>query len=212
MQTIFPELYQFSTYNQVIDLDFHQYLLLTEEPLLIHTGNVEQASFLLPKLKEILCGQLLSYIFVSHFEADECGGINLILEEFPQAKVLVSEVTARQFTGFGFSCDFLVKRAGESLAVKGGKLEFIGYPAEMHLWEGLLLFEKSRGIFFSSDLMVSPGESHGRILASNWQDELDRVGIQQIPHKIELAKLKGELVKITPTFIATGHGPCIKLK
>ena len=37
------DLYQFSTYIPQINLSFNQYMLLAEEPILIHTGNMKQA-------------------------------------------------------------------------------------------------------------------------------------------------------------------------
>lgn len=37
------DLHQFSTHISQINLSFHQYLLSTDEPILIHTGNVKQA-------------------------------------------------------------------------------------------------------------------------------------------------------------------------
>lgn len=86
MTFISKDLYQFNSYVEPINLTFHQYLLLGNEPLLVHTGNVMQAEALVPELKDVLNGKELKYIFISHFEADECGGLSLILEHFPKAK------------------------------------------------------------------------------------------------------------------------------
>lgn len=80
MTVLNEELYQFSTYIEPINLTFHQYLLLGDEPVLVHTGNIIQAEALLPQLKAALKGKELKYIFISHFEADECGGLRVILE------------------------------------------------------------------------------------------------------------------------------------
>ncbi|OTP41348.1 hypothetical protein A5797_002571, partial [Enterococcus faecalis] len=40
MTVLNEELYQFSTYIEPINLTFHQYLLLGDEPVLVHTGNI----------------------------------------------------------------------------------------------------------------------------------------------------------------------------
>lgn len=58
MLTIDQDFYQFSTYIPPIDLSFHQYLLITQEPLLVHTGNVQQANALIPQLKAALKDKL----------------------------------------------------------------------------------------------------------------------------------------------------------
>ena len=59
------DLYQNSSYNEFIDLSFHQYLLVCEQPILFHTGNIEVARLLKTALKEILKEKELKYVFVS---------------------------------------------------------------------------------------------------------------------------------------------------
>lgn len=211
MQTIYKDLYQFSTHAAPINLTFHQYLLLADEPVLFHTGSVQQASALLPKLKEVLSGKSLKYIFISHFESDECGGLSVILEQFPEAKLICSEVTARQLSGFGLKGDAVIKKPGEKLATNDYELEFFSYPSEMHLWEGLLVMENQRRIFFSSDLMIRFGEAIGTVAESNWNSEIDNISPMQVPDAEKRAQLQQTLKQLNPDFVATGHGPCLKL-
>lgn len=211
MQTIYQDLYQFSTHFQPINLSFHQYLLYSDEPILVHTGNIHQAAALLPNLKNILNGKPLKYIFISHFEADECGGLYEVLKHYPDAKPICSEVTARQLGGFGIINDVIIKKPGEKLITDSYELEFISYPSEMHLWEGLLAIENKRGIFFSSDLMINFGEANGAVVNSSWQNEIDNIKPYQIPDPELREKLQQNLKQLNPKFVATGHGPCLKL-
>jgi flavorubredoxin len=212
MTRVEQDLYQFSTYIPPIDLSFHQYLLATDEPILFHTGNAQQAASLIPQLKAALNGKTLKYVFVSHFEADECGGLSLILGNFPGAMTICSEVTARQLSGFGYRNEVIIKNPGEKLNSNWYQLEFIGYPSEMHLWEGLLVIENQRGIFFSSDLMIRHGEANGTILNSDWNTEIDNIRQDQVPDPERLGKLRKNLAQLSPGFVATGHGPCLRLK
>ncbi|WP_407312425.1 MBL fold metallo-hydrolase [Desulfosporosinus sp. SB140] len=205
------DLYQFSTYIQPIKLSFHQYLLSTGDPLLLHTGNIQQATAFVPQLKAILDGKILKYLFISHFEADECGGLSHILENFPDAKPICSEVTARQFSGFGLANEFIIKKPGEKLTTDDYELEFLSYPSEMHLWEGLLAMETQRRIFFSSDLMMRFGEASGTVIESNWLTEINNIHPEQVPDPERRAKLQQTLRQLNPRFVATGHGPCLKL-
>lgn len=211
MSIINQDLHQFSTYIQPINLSFNQYLLSTDEPLLLHTGNVQQATALVPQLKAILNIKTLKYIFVSHFEADECGGLSHILEHFPGAKPICSEVTARQLSGFGLANEFITMKFGEKLTTNDYELEFFSYPSEMHLWEGLLVIENRRGIFFSSDLMMRLGEANGTIVESNWHTEITNIRSEQVPDPERRAQLQQSLMKLEPRFVATGHGPCLKI-
>lgn len=211
MQKIYEDLYQFSSYVPPIDLTFHQYLLLTDQPLLVHAGSMQQAEALIPQLKNVLVDRALKYIFISHFESDECGGLSLILKHFPEAKPVCSEVTARQLSGFGITNDIIIKRPGEKLISNGFELEFVSYPSEMHLWEGLLCIENNRGIFFSSDLVFRFGKAAGAIINGNWQAEINSINQEQVPDPVRREQLQKSLMLLHPKFIATGHGPCLKL-
>jgi flavorubredoxin len=211
MSTIYNDLHQFSSYVPPIDLSFHQYLLLAHEPVLIHTGSIQQAEGLLSELKTALNGNPLKYIFISHFESDECGGLSLILKHFPDAKPICSEVTARQLSGFGITNDMIIKKPGDKLITGDYELEFISYFSEMHLWEGLLLMENKRGIFFSSDLMFRMGKADDMVIENTWQTEVNAITPLQIPDPQRRLELQQTLSKLSPNFIATGHGPCVEV-
>ncbi len=212
MKLVAKDLYQYSTYVPQIDLSFNQFLLAGDESLLVHTGTHPQTEALVPRLREALGGKPLKYIFVSHFEGDECGGLSLLLEEYPDALTVCPEVTARQFAGFGQNVKTLVKKPGEKLTTGDYELEFISYPSEMHLWEGLLAMENSRGVFFSCDLMIRRGDDDGVAIDSDWETEINGIRPEQIPDPARLETLQKTLRTFSPGFVATGHGPCIRLK
>lgn len=209
MQTVYKDLIRFSSYISPINLSFNQYLLLADEPVLIHTGSVDMAKELLLLLKKALDGKALAYIFISHFESDECGGLGVILNEFPEAKVLCSEVTARQLAGFGLAGDTLVKQGGDRLKTNDYELEFITYPSEMHLWDGLLLMENKRKVFFSSDLVFRPGQVKQEPIQSDILVELGEIAHTQMPDDEKRRSLIKTLKEKEVEFIATGHGDCV---
>ena len=132
---IFDDLYLLSSSGGNVPLTFNQYLLLGTEALLVHTGNHDQAEELVPKIKNLLGNRILGYIFISHFEGDECGGLSVIMKHFPKAKSLCSQVTARQLRSFGFTNQVVVKAPGEAIETNDYQLKFLSYPSEMHLWE-----------------------------------------------------------------------------
>ena len=61
MTKIYPDLYQFTDILEPIKLSTHQYLLLTDEPVLIQTGAVPQAQASLPQIAELLGDKTLKY-------------------------------------------------------------------------------------------------------------------------------------------------------
>lgn len=211
MTTIYNDLHQFTEYLEPVNLSLHQYLLLTEEPVLIHTGTVNNAQNIVAQIKQLLGEKPLKYIFVSHFESDECGCLSTLVKEFPGVTTICSETTARQLYGFGITYNIAIKKPGDKLIGNDYEFEFINYPSEMHLWDGIIFVENKRGIFFSSDLMFSFGNIHGETVESNWQAALKASGIDWIPGEHQKEKLMKDLLELSPKFIATGHGPCIKL-
>lgn len=212
MAPIYDDLYQFSFYVPPINLTFHQYLLRSDDPVLVHTGNIHQAEALIPKLQTALSGKRLKYIFISHFEADECGGLSLLLEYFPYAKPICSEITQRQLMGFGITNDIISVKPNDKIASGNYELQFISYPSEMHLWEGLLLMENKRKILFSSDLMFNLGNTNGCITNANWHEEVSKISHEQLPDPGKRNELQKNLLNLTPSFVAVGHGECLQIK
>jgi flavorubredoxin len=212
MINIYDNLYQFTQEISIINLTFHQYLLLTEEPILIYTGDYEQAEFILPKVKELLNGKKLKYILVSHMESDECGGLPVFFKEYPEVITVCSELTARELPGFGYKGEIRAYKHGDILKGNDFSIKCINYPSEVHLQNGLLFFEEKRKIFFSSDLMLSFGMAAGKTRNNIWEKEVEGIGIQDIPNEEKLNILKSELKTIKPNFIAVMHGFCVDCK
>ncbi|WP_147566840.1 MBL fold metallo-hydrolase [Clostridium tyrobutyricum] len=211
IKTIYSNIYQFTDVLEPMKLSMHQYLLLTEEPVLVQTGAISQAKKTLPQIKEVLGDKPLKYILISHFESDECGGIALVLKEYPNAICICSEVTARQLWGFGLAQNIQIVKPEETFNGNDFEFKIIGYPSEMHMWEGVLFFEAKRGIFFSSDLMFQIGETHGQVIECNWNHAINTSGADQLPSIDMQKKLISNLEMINPVFVASGHGPCMKI-
>jgi len=207
MTQITPHLWRHTTYNQYIDLTFNQYLAGVSEPVLIHTGAESDA----PSLLKALEGRKVSSIFVSHFESDECGALSTVLSIYPAAKVIAGEVTARQITGFGIKADVTIARDGEILTLGDLELEMIAYPSEMHLWDGLLAYERKNKIFFSSDLMIRYGHSEEERHKSNWKVEVEAISPIQVADEARRGALKERLLALSVDLVAPGHGPILNV-
>ena len=209
MNKIYENLYQFSYFRKEINLSNHQYLLLNSTPTLIYTGTNIVAKAILPEVEQLLAGKALSYIFISHLGADECGGLTVFLEKYPEAQVICSEHTMRQLIGFGIKARFVTPKSGITLSGDDFEFKFIDYPAEAHLLPGLLMYEEKSGIFFSSDLMMRAGDGAGQVTHSYWSEEVQATNMRQVPNHIMLRQLHKDLNSIQPRFIAVGHGYCM---
>ena len=212
MNLIYKDLYQFSQFREDINLSTHQYLYLTSKPMLIHTGSYDAAKANVPEIEKLLNGAALDSVFVSHIGADECGGLSVILEKWPEAKVICSEHTARNLRGFGVKAELMISSPRMNYYCKEFDMKFIDYPSDAHLLNGLLMFDMNSGIFFSSDLMMRAGNGEGKVTVSSWKDEVNATNTRQVPNRVLVHNLKRDLMGISPKFIAVGHGYCMNLK
>ena len=149
---IAPDLFRLSIYVPDFDLQFNHFLVRDEEPLLFHTGL--RAMF--PTLREAVATLIdpakLRHIAWSHFESDECGGLNDWLQLAPQAQPLCTLVGKLVSVD-----DFSIRRARGMTAedvLSTGKYRYRFYrsPHIPHGWDAGVLFEETRKTLFCSDL------------------------------------------------------------
>lgn len=211
MQPITHKLYQFSVTIPQRNFTIHPYLLATQPSILFATGTVQQAKAVLPEIREILGDWPLDYIFVSHMESDECGGLSVLLQAYPEVTVLCSGLAARELPGYGYTGKLRIGREDEELREGDLNLRFFDYPAEVHLQNGLLCYEQNRGIFYSADLMLRFGDAAGQILDADWLTEVAAIGEDRVANAPRLRTLQDKLRTIRPSFVAVGHGYCLRM-
>lgn len=209
MQNIYKNLYQFTSYILPMDFTIHQYLLASDPAIVFATGTKREAEKNLLEIKKILNGRPVKYIFISHLESDECGGLSVFLEEFPKATVLCSSLCARELPGFGYTGKIKIGQQGENLQDGDLHLQFFDYPSKVHLQNGLVCFEQNSGVFYSADLMSRYGDGRGKCIEGHWKTEVTKIGLERVPNKNLLSKLKERLLTIQPKLNAVGHGVCV---
>jgi flavorubredoxin len=152
-----PDVYRISTYVEPFDLQFNQYLVKDEKPLLFHTG----LKALFPAVQEAVARVLdpasIRWFAFSHFESDECGPLNEWLELAPSARAACSQVGAIVSVN-----DFAIRPArplvdGAELRTGKYRFRFISTPHTPHAWDSGLLFEETQRTLLCSDLFHQLG-------------------------------------------------------
>jgi len=156
---IAPDVFQLTTFVPEADLQFHQFLVRDEEPLLFHTGMRSLFPLVREAVDSILPAESVRWISFSHFEADECGSLNEWQTIAPNATAACS------FVGKVVSVDDMAAvrpaRAladGEVFSTGKYRFRFLQTPHVPHCWEAGLLFEEINGTLFCSDLFHQGGE------------------------------------------------------
>jgi flavorubredoxin len=157
IEEIAPDLYRISTYVPEIDLQFNQFLIKDDEPLLFHTGMKALFPSVLEAVSSLIDPSALRWVGFSHFEADECGSLNEWLQMAPAAQPVCSVVGALVSIN-----DFAIRPAlgmtdGQVLNTGKYRFRFLQTPHVPHCWEAGLLFEETNGTLLSSDLFHQNG-------------------------------------------------------
>lgn len=153
-----PDLFRISTFVEPFNLQFSQFLVRDEEPLLFHTGP----RMMFPAVKEAVASLIdparLRWIAFSHFEADECGTL-------PEWQTLAQQsIAVCSLVGKLVSVDdcMALRPAkgltdGELLETGRYRFRFVATPHVPHCWEAGLLFEETQRTLLCSDLFHQAG-------------------------------------------------------
>ena len=210
---IAQDVFRISIFAEAFNLQFNHFLVKDDEPLLYHAGMRGMFPELHRAVGEIIDPASLRWISWSHFEVDECGGLNKWLEAAPSAEGACSVVGAMVNMN-----DFADRPArglekGEVLNTGSYRFRFQPTPHLPHGWDAGLLFEETRKTLFCSDLFhqfgnVAPVTSSDLI-------EPSREAMQQMqqgplagymPYTRQTEGVLLSLAALNPESLAVMHG------
>ena len=156
---IAPDMFRISTFIPEINLQFNQFLVRDEQPLLYHTGMKGLFPVVRDAVATLIDPSKIRWIGFSHFEADECGALGEWQTLAPEATAVCSLV------GKMVSVDDVVARRPAQALADGevfstGKYRFrlLHTPHVPHCWEASHLFEETQDTLLCSDLLHQNGE------------------------------------------------------
>jgi flavorubredoxin len=209
-----PDLFRITTFIEPINLQFSQFLVRDDEPLLFHTGP----RALFPEVKAAVASLIepktLSWIGFSHFESDECATLPEWQQLAPQSHAVCSLVGKLVSVD-----DCLALRPakgmvdGEVLQTGKYSFRFLATPHVPHCWEAGLLFEETERTLLCSDLLHQDGD----VEPMTESDVIDRcrktlVDYQQgplanyMPYCTLTEATLHRLAALQPRRLATMHG------
>jgi len=155
-------IYRLSTFVPEIappaGMNFNQFLILGEEPLLFHTGLRQMFPLVRAAVSRLIPPERLRWIAFGHYEADECGAMNEWLAVAPHAAV------AHGQTGCMVSLNDMADRAprvlqdGETVDLGGKRVRYLDTPHIPHGWDAGVLYEETTGTLLSGDLFTQIGD------------------------------------------------------
>ena len=153
-----PDCYRISTYIPEIDLQFCQFLIKDEEPLLFHTGMRAMFPVVREALATVIDPAAIRWISWSHFEVDECGALNEWLAAAPRATAVCGQLGAMINIA-----DFANRPPkgldpGEILTTGRHRFRFVPTPHLPHGWDAGVLFDETDRVLLCSDLLHQLGD------------------------------------------------------
>ena len=206
-------IYRLSTFVPEIappaGLNFNQFLVLGDAPLLFHTGPRQMFPAVRAALGRLIAPERLRWITFGHYESDECGAMNEWLAVAPQAEV------AHGQTGCMVSLNDMADRAprvlqdGETIDLGGGKrVRYLDTPHIPHGWDAGVLYEESTGTLLCGDLFTQLGNDAaltGRDIVAPAIAAEDIFGFSSL--NPGMGTTIRRLAQLAPRTLALMHGP-----
>ena len=211
---IAPDLFQITTFVEPFNIQFSQFLMRDDQPLLFHTGPRALFPEVKAAVSSLIDPQALRWIGFSHFESDECATVPEWQQLAPHSEVICSLV------GKVVSVDDCLalrpaKGMGDGEVIGTGKyrFRFLATPHVPHCWEAGLLFEETERTLLCSDLFHQNGDVEPMMES----DVIERcretlVGYQQgplanyVPYCSLTEATLNRLAALQPRRLATMHG------
>jgi flavorubredoxin len=187
---------------------FNQFLIDDDQPMLFHTGPRKMFELVAQAISTVVPVSKLRYVGFSHFEADECGGLNELLAVAPNAEPLCSQVAKM------VSVDDVADRParalsdGETLSLGRHSLRWLDTPHLPHGWDCGYLFEESTETLLCGDLFTQPGHLHDPVTEGDILEpsEAMRSQMDYHSHTTNTTSLLAKLAATNPGTLACMHG------
>jgi len=205
--------YRLSVFVPEFTLQFNHFLVKDDQPLLYHAGFRSMFPLLREAVARILDPASLRWVAFSHFESDECGGLNHWLEIAPEAEPLCS------LTGALVSVNDFANRParglsdGELISTGSHAFRFCSTVHLPHGWDAGLLFDESTRTLLCSDLLHQTGDPEPLTRAGIVERSQQAMREYQagpladyVPYTPLTAKIIDRLAGLQPRTLAVMHG------
>lgn len=155
-------LYRLSTFVPEIaapaGFSFNQFLLLADEPLLFHCGHKGMFDGIRSAVEKVMPVEKLRWISFSHYEADECGAMNLWQAAAPHAQVLHGQLGCNISLNDQSLRPPRAMQDDEIVDLGGRRIRYLATPHVPHGWDAGLIYEETTGTLLCSDLLGQVGD------------------------------------------------------
>ena len=186
---------------------FNQYLVVDDEPLLFHTGPRGLAPLVIAAIESVMPIATLRWIGFSHFENDECGGLNQLLARVPAALPVCGKINAL-VNGDAFDRPARALGDGEELGLGVRRMRWLDAPHLPHAWECGFMIEESDADGLVRRSVHAAGRGRAAAVSGDilGPSEAFRAQLDYYSHTKNVRPLIARLAATAPTTLACMHG------
>ena len=134
-------------------ISYNSYIIHDEKTVIMDAVDKRMVKEWLENVKKDLEKKEPDYLVVSHLEPDHSGGIEALIDMYPNMKIIVSQVAGNmipQFIHRDLKDKLVIVKEGEVIDLGDHKLQFFMAPM-VHWPEVMVTYEQTGKILFSAD-------------------------------------------------------------
>lgn len=195
---------------------YNSYLITDEKVTLIDTVDSSNIDEYLSRIKLVLEGKKIDYLVINHMEPDHCSGIETIVRNYPDVKIVGNKKTFQFLEAYyNISRNLHEVKEGDELNIGERTLQFY-YAPMVHWPEVMVTYEKKQKVLFSADAFGSFGTLDGGITDEEintdfyWDEFLRYYSNIVGKYGSQVQKVLKKLNSLDIDMIASAHGPVWK--
>lgn len=134
-------------------VSYNSYIIEDEKTTIMDTVDKRAVSEWISNMEKELGETKPTYLVVSHLEPDHSAGINILVEKYPEMKIILSKKAADmlpQFINKDLTEKLIIAKEGDEISLGEHKLTFVMAPME-HWPEVMFTYEQTEKVLFSAD-------------------------------------------------------------
>ena len=135
-------------------ISYNSYLIMDEKIAIMDTADSRKSEEWMANLGRELQGRTPDYLVVQHMEPDHAGSIAVVLEHYPNLKIVASkracDMLPQFFEDVDFSQNIIAVKEGETLCLGAHTLQFFMAPM-VHWPEVMITYDQKEKVVFSAD-------------------------------------------------------------
>lgn len=142
-----------SQYEVPNGVSYNSYVIMDEMITIMDTVDACKTEEWLKNIEEVLDGAMPSYLVCLHMEPDHAGSARIIIDKYPNMKVVGNAKTftmIKQFFDVDLSDRKVIVKEGDALTLGKHTLNFVMAPM-VHWPEVMVAYESTEKIMFSAD-------------------------------------------------------------